>query len=269
MTPVVSQLFLYPIKSCAGISVSELNFDKKGPLFDRRWMLVDAKTGGFLSQRKLPKMALITTRIEGGRVWAEQKNSNNEESICLPVDGDVCDVKVWSDEVEGVDCGDKAALWFSQLLDYDCRLIYQADCLRFADTDYAEENTQISFADGFPLLVVAQSSIDRLNADCEGAEISATNFRPNIVVSNTVEFAEKNWLYLQAETLEMKVVKPCQRCVIPTINPNTAVKEPSIMPVLLHHCRRDKKIYFGQNLTFISAGDTRISVGQALKIEAD
>ncbi|MEH6448022.1 MAG: MOSC N-terminal beta barrel domain-containing protein [Oleispira sp.] len=272
MSPQISQLFVYPIKSCAGISVSSFQFDEKGPLFDRRWMLVDSATGVFLSQREVPQLALISTRIEDGQVWASQLlDKTIAEGLCLNERGELIDVQVWSDDVRGYDCGDEAANWFSQVLNRSCRLVYQGDCLRFADEEYADKGTNVGFADGFPLLVVAQSSIDFLNDACE-AEISAVNFRPNIVVENSVVFAERNWQSLTASgllsdaNLEMTVVKSCERCVIPALNPNTAKREPSILPVLLKYCRREKKIHFGQNLTFNYFDKLEVKVGQALTI---
>jgi uncharacterized protein YcbX len=273
MTPQISQLFVYPIKSCAGISVSSFKFDEKGPLFDRRWMLVDHKTGIFLSQRSTPKMALISTRIENEAVWVGQSLDNNlVESCRLPTKGKRAVVQVWSDTVHGYDCGDKLALWFSQLLNHDCRLIYQGDCQRMADDGYADKETSVSFADGFPLLVVAQASIDVLNDVCD-ADISAINFRPNIVIKNTSAFAEKKWKEIAAESdnlrggkLEMAVVKPCERCIIPMLNPYTAEREASILPVLLKYCRDNKKIIFGQNLTFKYFNDLAIKVGQLVSI---
>jgi uncharacterized protein YcbX len=273
MTPQISQLFVYPIKSCAGISVSSFKFDEKGPLFDRRWMLVDHKTGIFLSQRSTPKMALISTRIVNEAVWVGQSLDNNlVESCRLPTKGERVVVQVWSDTVHGYDCGDKLALWFSQLLNHDCRLIYQGDCQRMADDGYADKETSVSFADGFPLLVVAQASIDVLNDVCD-ADISAINFRPNIVIKNTSAFAEKKWKEIAAESdnlrggkLEMAVVKPCERCIIPMLNPYTAEREASILPVLLKYCRDNKKIIFGQNLTFKYFNDLAIKVGQLVSI---
>jgi uncharacterized protein YcbX len=266
MTPQISQLFIYPLKSCAGISVSHFQFDEKGPLLDRRWMLVDSASGAYLSQRTIPALALITTRIEEGVVWASQRTSTLiDESLCLPEQGKLIDVRVWSDNIQGYDCGDEAAAWFSALLERDCRLVYQGDCERKVDEEYAEQGTQVGFADGFPMLVVAQSSIDFLNAECE-AEIGASNFRPNIVVENTAAFAEANWSSLTADNLQMKVVKPCERCVIPALNPNTAKREASILPVLLKHCRTNKKIIFGQNLTFEYSSNPGLSVGQVLSI---
>lgn len=268
MSPQISQLFIYPIKSCAGISVPSIQFDHRGPLLDRNWMLVDAETGVFLSQREAPFMALIFTVIENDRVLAGFGEGNLFE---LPVEGPLAQVSVWDDEVQGLDCGNEAASWFSEVLDRSCRLIYQGSCQRLASTKYADEGTPVSYADGFPLLVVAESSIQFLNEACD-ADISAQNFRPNIVISNTEAFAELNWKNISTDAIAMKVVKPCERCVIPSINPKTGVRERSILTVLLEHCRRDKKIYFGQNLTFSAvrqSSDTNelmLAVGQGVII---
>lgn len=262
MAARINHLFIYPIKSCGGISVSSFQFDKKGPLLDRRWMLVDSATGVFLSQREIPQMALISTHIDGDMVFANQSsNPSLVSTIALPsasaspsIDsendsGNLTNVEVWDDAVQGYDCGDELASWFSQLLGQSCRLIYQGQCERFASEKYAEKSTEVSFADGFPLLVVSQSSIDVLNGECESL-VGAENFRPNIVIEGVEAFNEESWRELQAKHFVMKVVKPCERCVIPTINPLTAKRESDILAALLKHCRKDGKIYFGQNLTF-------------------
>lgn len=267
--PQISQLFVYPIKSCAGISVPHFQFDRRGPLFDRRWMLVDAKAGVYFSQRELPRMGLITTHIDDGRVWAGF--GGEKKQLELPVEGRVVNVSIWDDDVQGLDCGDEAADWFSSILDCECRLIYQGECSRLADTNYTEEGTYVSYADGFPLLVVAEASIQFLDDVCD-ADIGAENFRPNIVITNTEVFAELDWQKLSTATIDMKVVKPCQRCVIPALNTKTAEREKAILPVLLKHCRRDKKIYFGQNLTFkflenVQEGqEMEMSIGQSMTI---
>ncbi len=269
MLPLISQLFIYPIKSCAGIAVSNLHFDHKGPLYDRRWMLVDAHSGEFLTQRELPLMAIILTRIDNGRVWAEQTvDSELEKSFCLPVEGSLQEVTIWSDNVKGLDCGDEAAHWFSRILDRECRLIYQGECERAADLKYAELGTKVSYADGFPLLVVSETSIEALNKECIDAEVSARNFRPNIVIAGTEAFAEIDWQGLIANQVLMSVVKPCERCVIPTINPETGLKQAGILPVLLRFCRREKKIYFGQNLTFKYSKGMELSIGDSVKINS-
>lgn len=273
MPPIIKQLFIYPIKSCAGIEVHDVQFDHKGPLLDRRWMLVEASSGQFLSQREIPEMALISTAIEGVSVVAKQSfNVNVEPALHLPVDGFCVDVRVWEDDVKGSDCGDNAAAWFSALLGISCRLIFQGDQPRLVDAKYAKEETQVSFADGFPLLVVAQSSIDVLNGDCKDADIVAENFRPNIVVENTEAFVEVQWSSLTAEAIGgdvvMSVVKRCQRCVIPLLNTKTAEREKAILPVLLQHCREEGKIYFGQNLTFKIRDGVSLSVGQSLVIDS-
>ncbi|MFT4907033.1 MAG: hypothetical protein ACI978_001108 [Oleispira sp.] len=273
MSPQISQLFIYPVKSCAGISVPSFQFDNKGPLLDRRWMLVDRQTGIFLSQREIPQLALISTRIEDGEVWVGQAEDETLAATQrLPKGGELIDVKVWDDSVRGYDCGDLLAGWFSQLLSRECRLVYQGDCERVADEKYTDKGTAVGFSDGFPLLVVAQSSIDVLNMACD-AEISALNFRPNIVIENTPSFAESDWQFLTinsseaaVDQVEMAVVKPCERCVIPLLNPRTAQREAAILPVLLKYCRPNKKIIFGQNLTFKVSQGVGINVGQKVLI---
>lgn len=266
--PKISQLFVYPIKSCAGISVASLQFDEKGPLFDRRWMLVDAHTGIFLSQRELPKLTLISTEISGEDVSAWQStNVNLAECFKLPRTGALLDVSVWSDEVQGLDCGDAAADWFTGLLGHECRLVYQGECVRHADDKYAMPGTEVSYADGFPLLVVNQSSIKFLNDECAAGEITAVNFRPNIVIENTEAFSEKAWREISTKNVSMRVVKPCERCVIPTLNPDTAESEKGILSTLVKHCRENKKIYFGQNLTFEYQKGISLAIGQALVID--
>lgn len=267
-TPKISQLFVYPIKSCAGISVTSLHFDEKGPLFDRRWMLVDAHTGIFLSQRELPKMALISTELNGEEITAWQAmDSNLAECFTLPRTGKILDVSIWSDDVQGLDCGDAAADWFTGLLGHKCRLVFQGECKRHASEEYALPGTGVSFSDGFPLLAVGRSSIEFLNDECADGKITAVNFRPNIVVENTEVFSEKAWREMSAKGVSMKVVKPCERCVIPTLNPETAVSEKGILSTLVKHCRENKKIYFGQNLTFEYKEGMSLAVGQALVID--
>lgn len=272
MSPQISQLYIYPVKSCAGIAVPSFEFDAKGPLLDRRWMLVDSQTGIFLSQREVPQLALISTRIESGGVWVGQSADKTLAAThLLPEGGELIDVELWDDHVSGYDCGDVLADWFSQLLSRECRLVYQGDCERMADEAYTDKGTAVGFSDGFPLLVVAQSSIDVLNDACD-AKITSLNFRPNIVIENTSAFAEAHWQCLtvgnsEGEGLvEMMVVKPCQRCVIPLLNPQTGEREASILPVLLKYCRDDKKIIFGQNLTFKYSEGLAINVGQEVLI---
>lgn len=287
LQPKICQLFIYPIKSCEGISVSEMSFDEKGPLLDRRWMLVDEKTQCFLSQREIHQMCLISTLIVEGdaggekEVWASQAiNPAISTRIKLPsfsnhkIDEQaLIDVTVWDDHVQGFDCGDEAAYWFSTVLNHKCRLVFQGNCDRLANEKYADKNTSISFADGFPLLVINKHSVDFLNESCKSACISSLNFRPNIVVENIEKFSEDKWEKLSTKLLDMKVVKPCQRCVIPTLNPKTSEPEREILDALIKHCRKEDGIYFGQNLTFrkrtvdasLSVGDS-VLLGNTVKI---
>lgn len=261
--PHISRLFIHPIKSCGAIECQQIELGSRGPKRDRDWMLVDVQSGTFISQRKLPRMALIKPRIEGDDVVVSAPGC---EDLKLPKDGQRIPVTVWSDEVQGLDCGDEAAQWFTAFLKTDCRLVYQGNCERLADEKYAPRDTAVSFADGFPMLVINQSSIDYLNQKCTTGNITAQHFRANIVVSEADVFSEEKWQGLNTTNVAMTVVKPCQRCVIPSINPETAEKNKAVMQVLIDECRRDGKVYFGQNLIFDCHADHVIKVGDDLQI---
>jgi len=261
----ISRLFIHPIKSCAAIECQHVELGPRGPLLDRDWMLVDAQSGKFITQRKFPQMALIKPRMEGEDVVVSAPGC---EDLKLPKDGQKIPVTVWSDGVQGLDCGDEAAQWFSAYLNTDCRLVYQGDCERLADVDYAPKHTAVSFADGFPMLVINQGSIDYLNEKCPQQHIAAERFRANIVVSGAAAFSEEKWQGLTTESVEMTVVKPCQRCVIPSIDPQTAEKNKAVMQVLLDECRRNGKVYFGQNLVFNCKGENILRVGDEIELKS-
>ena len=259
----ISRLFIHPIKSCAAIECQQLELGSRGPLLDRDWMVVDAKSGRFLTQRKFPRMALITPRLEGDSIVV---SAPGVDDFQLPKDGQKIPVTVWSDDVQGLDCGEEAAQWFSTFLKIDCRLVYQGNCLRFADEKYAPENTPVSYADGFPLLVINQGSIDYLNEKYGADKIAAERFRANIVVSGPEAFNEEQWQQVNSKDIEMSVVKPCQRCVIPSIDPQSAEKNSSVMQLLIDECRRDGKVYFGQNLVFECQSGRLLKVGDEIII---
>jgi len=259
----ISRLFIHPIKSCAAVECQRVELGPRGPLLDRAWMLVDAQSGRFVSQRKVAHMALIQPVIKEDGVWVRAPGC---EEFKLPMKGESVPVTVWDDSVEGLDCGDEAASWFSSFLDLSCRLVYQGDCERQADTKYAPLKTSVSYADGFPMLVINQASIDYLDDRCLQDDIVAQRFRANLVVSGAEAFSEEGWQRLNTKNVEMMVVKPCQRCVIPSIDPMTAEKNKSVMQVLVDECRRDGKVYFGQNLVFQCEAGSVMKVGDEIEI---
>lgn len=247
----VSRLFIYPIKSCAGIEVQQLDFDRYGPAGDRRFMLVDMQ-GKFLSQRQLPAMAHIYPQPEfneeGALTGLSVRYRDGEERQLVLNRQQQRQVTVWKDSFVADDCGDQAADWFSSVLERDCRLVVLPEnSERQVSLKHAPAGRFVGFADGYPLLVINQGSLDELGR-LLGREMEAERFRPNIVVEGAQPFSELNWPTLRAEGGgELAIVKPCERCVIPTRNLTTLEREGDVLEVLKNNCRIDGKIIFGQN----------------------
>ena len=260
---IISELFIYPVKSCAGVRVDHLFFDSDGPRGDRRFVITDP-AGDFITQRETPKMAHIQPVLTEASLQLSFE-SDVSPMVSLPVVGEESRVRVWGDEIAGVDCGDDIALWLSELLEKECRLkVLPKDNKRRADTKYAPDNVGVSYADGFPLLVINQASLDFLSAEA-GVAVAAARFRPNIVVAEVIEpFSERSWTRLSGEAGELLIVKPCERCVIPLRDPLTLERTKEVQQALVNHCRIDGKIIFGQNAVF---GGERLSVGMTLNAE--
>ncbi|MDK2776402.1 MAG: MOSC N-terminal beta barrel domain-containing protein [Pseudomonadota bacterium] len=241
----VTRLFIYPIKSCAPVEVSELTFDEYGPVGDRRFMLIDGE-GNFLSQRKTPAMAHIRAHFQGADLLV---SADGEQDLLVAAGSPLAPVvaSVWDDEVHSGDCGDVAAAWFSRVLNTPCRLVrILADSRRQVSREYADDGEWVGFADGFPLLICSQASLDAL-ARHAGRPLEAERFRPNVMVDGTEPFAELGWRELQAGDGRLLTCKPCERCVIPTRNPATLAREADVIDALKTFCRIDGRIIFGMN----------------------
>lgn len=248
----ISQLFIYPIKSCAPVSVESLVFDRFGPQGDRRFMLVDER-GKFLSQRQLPQMANIQPDI----VWNE---AGQMQAINLSTETGQCQVElqslsqrievtVWKDSLEALDCGDAVSEWLSGFLGRRCRLVMlPEDSQRQVSLKRAEVGRYVGFADGYPLLVVNQASLDYFSEKID-RPMAVERFRPNVVVSGEelVAFSELKWQRLNLLQGTLKLVKPCERCVIPTRDLQTLEREKDVLSVLRKDCLVDGKMIFGIN----------------------
>lgn len=257
----ISQLFIYPVKSCAGIQVDELTFDESGPVGDRRFVVVNSD-GDFITQREISRMARIQpiltvdTLILHLNDSAESSLLKSDVSITLSQRGPLSRVRIWRDETLGHDCGDEVAVWLSEALGVECRLMRLPEHnLRCADDEYAPTKTGVSYADGFPLLVVSQASMDALSARA-GTYVDVRRFRPNIVVGGVGRaYSELHWQRLLFEgTSENKealtMVKPCERCIIPMRDPDTLERSDGVMQALKDQCRINGRMIFGQNAVY-------------------
>lgn len=256
----VHQLFLHPVKSASAIRVDELLYDAVGPRHDRQWM-VTKPNGEFITQRAVPKMCLIEPSIVNQQL---SLTAPNMPAIEVAKAQTSLNVRVWSDTVVAGDCGEDIAAWLSGYLERPCRLVcITATTHRVVDQDFANTTDTVGFADGFPTLVTSKESLDQFNANLE-SNIDMRRFRPNIVVSGCDAFDEDNWKAIQIGNIEFKLVKPCSRCIIPSINPDTAAKEMAVNQALIATRRQGKKTFFGQNA--IHRGEGVITVGDEVRI---
>lgn len=238
---------MYPIKSCGGIPVEASEVDRRGLRHDRRWMLVD-ETGCFMSQRRFPRMALIRVRIEPDGLVVDAPSMHSLEVPLQPPAGRLMLTRVWDDLVESLTVGDEADRWFSGFLDVSCRLVYLPDeSVRPVDPAYGGPGDQVGLADGFPFLLISEASLADLNARLE-EPVPMDRFRPNLVVRGCEPFAEDNWKLVRIGSIIFRVVKPCERCAITTVNQRTATTSKEPLRTLARYRRSRKKVLLGQNL---------------------
>ncbi|NOQ64161.1 MAG: MOSC domain-containing protein [Methyloprofundus sp.] len=253
--PTLSAIYLYPIKSLAGIALNQSSVSKTGLQYDRLWMLVDAQKQ-FLSQRSLPKMALIKTQIKDQQLIV---SAANKADLILPLEPSISkppiEVNVWHDQCAASPISLEADQWFSDFLQIDCQLVYQAqNDIRSVDQKYALSHDQTSFSDGFPFLIVSEASLTRLNQQM-GLELSMRRFRPNLVISGCESYAEDTWRKISIANIGFRLPKPCSRCSVPQIDPDTALindKEP--LRTLARTRKWNKRVFFGQNALHDSEG---------------
>jgi uncharacterized protein YcbX len=251
----LSDLCVYPIKSCGGIAVDEWEVDERGLRHDRRWMLVD-ETGCFISQRELPRMAQIKVRIESDGLVVDAPGMSSLEVPFGSPDGKLLLARVWDDLVESQTVDDDR--WFSEFLEVSCKLVYLPDeSVRQVDVAYAEPGDRVGLADGFPFLLISGASLADLNARLE-QPLPMNRFRPNLVVGGCEPFAEDGWSLVRIGRLTFRVVKPCARCTITTVDQESAAKGKEPLRTLARFRRAGNKVLFGQNLIHDETGTLRI-----------
>lgn len=262
--PRIHSLYYYPLKSARGIECNELRTDALGVAGDRRWLLIDP-SGVFVSQRSLAKMAMLEARPSEDGLHLSYGDAEITQAVpeasAVPIE-----VEVWGDSISALHCDTAVNDWLSQQLDASIRLVYYPyTSRRPVDPAYASNNESVSFADGFPLLIIGQSSLDDLNSRLP-EPVSMDRFRPNIVIEGSPAFAEDEWKTLLIGGVELSLVKPCSRCVIPSIVQSNGERDPYINRTLAGYRRREGKIYFGMN-ALVPANAT-FRVGDGVQITA-
>jgi uncharacterized protein YcbX len=262
----LTEINIYPIKSTRRIALTESEVLPRGLPWDRRWMLVDEQ-GQFITARQQPKLAMVETCIGVDRLQISVNGMANLHISLQPEKKKRQSVTVWQDTLDVCPVNEAANRWFSDYLATNCRLVQMTDdIIRGVNQDYGQPGDEVSFADGFPLLLIGEASLEDLNQRLEN-KVSMRRFRPNVVVNGSDAYAEDNWHRLRIGEVEFEGVKACSRCVFTTIDPDTGIKDPAKEPLrtLSTYRRRDGKgVYFGQNLIPRTQGVIRI--GDAVEL---
>lgn len=260
----VSQLNVYPVKSCAGTALETAKIDGRGIELDRAWMVVDGH-GKFLTQRQLPRMALIKPELDDGNGLTLTAPGMESLNISADDSGEVKEVYVWSDLCTGQDQGNAVADWLSGFLGRPCRLVRMSDNFqrKVHDKFARSDSDQLGFADGLPFLLISEESLADLNERLD-SPVPMDRFRPNIVVKGCKPFAEDGWSEFRIGNVVFDAVKLCARCSITTVNQQNAEVKAEPLKTLAGYRMREEGVMFGQNL--IHRGQGRISVGDSVEL---
>lgn len=258
----LSGLNIYPLKSAKAIQLQASRVEDKGLVFDRRWVVTD-RQGQFITGRTQPKLALIgCQQTEGGIILT----APGMPELLLNI-ADFSDyytnVTVWGTVILGQRCSAQADDWLSCWLGIDCQLCYFGDR---SQRKVKNTDKTVGFADGYPLLLISQASLDELNRRCSKS-IAMSQFRPNLVVSGCEPFAEDGWKRIKIGDAEFEIVKPCVRCIFTTLNPDSTEYDGQREPLTtLSRFRQDAQghIYFGQNL--LALNDAEIKLGDKMTV---
>lgn len=264
----LSEIWIYPVKSLGGIALQQSKVTDRGLEHDRRWLLVDEK-GCFITQREYPKLALFQPEITDNLLKISHKVLQESIAVSLypSFSGTAIKVTVWEDVVEAFEVSSEASAWFSSILGFAVRLVYMPDeSLRKVDADYAvSPNDVTSFSDGFPFLIIGQSSLDDLNSRMVKA-VSIRRFRPNFVFSGGKAYEEESWREFTMGTLSFYGVKPSGRCIMTTVDPESGTisgKDPLL--TLSKYKNVGNKVIFGQNIIAQQQGS--IAVNDVVRVQ--
>lgn len=267
MNCTISKLFIYPIKSFAGVELSEAMVTPKGLAHDRRWMLVD-ESGEFLTQRTVKEMVFF--RVEYAESAWRIVHIPTQTSCLVPFEPETTEpltAIVWEDTVQVVRVSPILDIWFSERLGIKCSLVYQPEeGTRWIDPDFqitGKEETSLS--DGYPILGVSEASLVDISTRI-GEEMNVHRFRPNIIFSGLEAYEEDTLGKIEVglESVLLQGVKPCARCVLTTVDPTSGTRGKEPLQTLATFRQKGRKILFGQNIAVLGTGTIR--VGDEVKI---
>lgn len=254
----LKNITIYPIKSGAGIELSNSWVEEFGLAFDRRFVIASPE-GEFFTARTQPSLCLIQANLTATGMIITAPKMPTLVIDYNQLSPNYVDVQVWNDTISAQECKNTINEWFSRYLQKPCQLLFfGTDSQRFVKN----KTSQVAFADGYPLLLISQASLDHLNSQYppSARRISMSQFRPNIVVNDCDAFTEDTWQKIRIGEVEFEVTKPCTRCIFTTINPENAIKDHQQEPLkTLKNYRQlaNGDILFGQNLVALNQGQIR------------
>lgn len=246
----LSEIFIYPVKSLRGISLTSAKVEPRGLAYDRRWMIVADGGETFFTQREFPEMALLTTELTDNHLIIRHLNKPMgilQIPLEMPTNGEPITVRIWDDVCRAITVSKEANKWLSEALQTPCQLVYMPDdSRRPTDPKYSQDGDIVSFADGYPFLVIGQASLDDLNTRLP-EPVGMERFRPNFVFKHGAAYEEDHWKQFTIGNLNFRGVKKCARCQLTTVNPETGTfgKEP--LRTLGQYRLEGHKILFGMN----------------------
>jgi uncharacterized protein YcbX len=251
----IQGLYVYPVKSARAISLARTTIGPAGLAWDRHWMVVDA-AGTFLTQRVAPRLACIVPALEAKELVLRAPGL---PPLAVPLAGAGAEVpvRVWKHVGTALDAGPAAAEWLTGVLGQPVRLVRVSPAhARVADPAYTgPTRAPVAFPDGFPVLVCNRASLEALNAQLP-QPVPMDRFRPNVVLEGLPPWAEDRIATLQIGAVTLRLVKPCARCVIPSLDQITGERSTDPTPVLqrLRFDRELRGVTFGENAV-LAAGD--------------
>lgn len=257
----ISQIYIFPIKSLAGISVESAELTSKGLKYDRRWLVVN-ENGFHVTQRTHPEMVFFKTSILKNGIRVRYK----KEEIVVPFEPTTLnrvEVDVWGDKFHAKEVSTEISEWFTAKLGESVRLVFQPDdCFRAADSKYATSDTdEVSAADGYPVLIISEASLADLNVRLL-QPVEMLRFRPNIVVQGLPAFGEDELGFVTGNDFSLLGVKNCGRCIMVTNDLKTAKLGKEPLHTLATFRKEGNKVLFGRN--FIPQKLGKVAIGEEL-----
>lgn len=264
----VTQLYVYPVKSLAGIPLQSAQVGERGFQHDRRWMLID-QNNQFITQRNIGEMALLGTAIDAQHLVIRHRHRPELGNLNVPLEADAyarLSVQIWDDACEALAVSQAADEWLSTALQSPVRLVYiPDDAPRQVEPDRVQIPMNVGFADAYPYLLLGESSLNDLNSRLANP-VPMNRFRPNIVFSGAAPYQEENWGELLIGGLPFRGVKPCGRCILTTTDQDTGLRHTGGDPLktLASYRSVGNKVLFGMNL--VTLGEGVIQVGDELVV---